>query len=72
MWALILWMLIGMYGLIENAELIAAVEDKKMKSLGMLLLVICTPIRIICGIFEYMLEQTLGEGFDGDDTGCCQ
>ena len=52
MWALILWMLIGMYGLIENAELIAAVEDKKMKSLGMLLLVICTPIRIICGILN--------------------
>ena len=71
MWALILWLLIGMYGLVENAELIAAVEDKKMKSLGMLLLVICTPIRIICGIFEYLLEQTRGEGFDGDDTGCC-
>ena len=71
MWALILWMLIGMYGLVENAELIATVEDKKMKSLGMLLLVICTPIRIICSIFEYLLEQTLGEGFDGDDTGCC-
>lgn len=71
MWALILWLLIGMCGLVENAELIAAVENKKMKSLGMLLLVICTPIRLLSGIFEYMLEQTLGEGFNGDDTGCC-
>ena len=72
MWALILWLLIGMYGLVENAELIAAVENKKKKGLGMLLLIIYTPIKIICGIFEYLLEQILGEGFDGDDTGYCQ
>ena len=69
MWALILWLLIGMYGLIENAEIIAAVEDKKMKILGMIIIIICTPIRIICGIFDYILEQIFGEEFD-DGAGC--
>ena len=62
MWALIFWLLIGMYGLVENAESIAAVENKKKKGLGMLLLLICTPIKIFCGIFEYLLDITLGRG----------
>ena len=70
MWAIILWMLIGMYGLVENAELIACTEDKWLKGFGMLIIVISTPLRIICGIFEYMLEQIFGEGWeDEDDSG---
>ena len=69
MWLLIFWILIGMYGLVENAEIIAAVEDKKMKILGMIIIIICTPLRIICGIFDYILEQIFGEEFD-DGAGC--
>ena len=69
MWLLIFWVLIGMYGLVENAEAIAAVEDKKIKILGMIIIIICTPIRIICGIFDYILEQIFGEEFD-DGAGC--
>lgn len=66
---LICWLLIGAYGLVENADLITSVEDKKNRLLGMGLIVAGTPFRIITGIFEYMLEQIFGEGFN--DDGCC-
>ena len=67
---LIVWLLIGAYGLVENADLITSVEDKKNRLFGMGLIVIGTPFRIITGIFEYMLEQIFGEEWeDGDDSG---
>lgn len=71
MWIIIFWLIIGMSGLIENAELIAGLEDKKLRFLGMFIIVLSMPIRIIAGIFDYLLEEIFGEEFDDNGPGTC-
>lgn len=71
MWIIIFWLIIGMSGLIENAELIAGLEDKKLRFLGMFIIVLSMPIRIIAGIFDYLLEEIFGGEFDDNGPGTC-
>lgn len=70
MWILVCWLLVGIYGLVENAELINTVEDKRRRLAGIVLIVVSTAIRIGAGIFDYLLEQVFDEWGeeDEDDT----
>ena len=66
MWILICWLLVGIYGLVENAELIHTVEDKRRRLAGIALIVVSTPIRIGAGIFDYLLEQVFDDWGEED------
>lgn len=69
---LIFWLLIGGYGLVENSDIINTIEDKKMKALGMTVITFSTPLYILTGIFDFILEQIFGEGWgNSDGTGYC-
>ena len=69
---LIFWLLIGGYGLVENSDIIATIDDKKMRVLGMAVIAFSTPLYILTGIFDFILGQIFGEGWDNNDgTGCC-
>lgn len=67
MWILVCWLLVGIYGLVENAELIHTVEDKRRRLAGIALIVVSTPIRFGASIFDYLLEQVFDEWGEEDD-----
>ena len=64
---LIIWLIAGCYGLVENADIIAEVENKKLRFIGMAIITISTPFYMIISMFDYMLEQIFGDSWGDDD-----
>lgn len=65
---IIIWLLIGGYMLVENADLIASAEDKKTKAIGMAIITVAAPIWMLNNLFDYMLEEIFGENWEGNDN----
>lgn len=57
MWFIIIWLIVGCYGLVENADAIAEVESKGLKLAGMAIITITTPFYLIVEIFDYVIAQ---------------
>jgi hypothetical protein len=74
MFILIAWLILGAYFMVQNSDMIAEVTDEKMKMLGIALIVFSAPFYMIVEMFDYMLGQVFGEGWDndGDNNNCCR
>lgn len=68
MFILIAWLILGAYFMVQNSDVIAELKDDKMKMLGMVLIVFSAPFYMIVEMFDYMLGQVFGEGWDNDDN----
>ena len=67
MFILIAWLILGAYFLVQNSDMIAELDDDKMKMLGMVLIVFSSPFYMIVEMFDYMLEQIFGEEWNDDE-----
>lgn len=69
----IIWMLLGGYMLVENSDLIASVDDKKTKAIGMAVITVAAPFCMLNNLFDYMLGEIFGDVWEDDDdeTGTC-
>ena len=74
MFILIAWLILGAYFMVQNSDMIAEVTDEKMKMLGIDVIVFSAPFYMIVEMFDYMLGQVFGEGWDndGDNNNCCR
>lgn len=69
----VIWMLLGGYMLVENSDLIASVDDKKTKAIGMAIITVAAPFYMLNNLFDYMLGEIFGDAWEDDDdeAGTC-
>lgn len=60
---LIVWLLLGMFILVQNSDLIATTENKKDKIIGMVVFILSAPFYIIIEIFDYILGEIFDDKF---------
>lgn len=60
---LIVWLLLGMFALVQNGDLIAGTENKKDRAIGMVVITLSAPFYIIIEIFDYVLGEIFDDKF---------